>query len=84
MENGLMIPLSVSSVILAFFGVIYLCLLLNLGVYSWLIIASFLSPLIGKLAKENKLRWKRHIESFEPATHDWDKSLEEYIQSRKA
>jgi hypothetical protein len=79
MENGLMVPLAVAIAILGLFATVSVGLLLNLGVFIWAAIAVYLSPIYAKLNKENKIRWKRYIESFDPATHDWEKSLKEYI-----
>jgi hypothetical protein len=47
-------------------------------------IGAYLSPFIRILTKENKIRWKRYIESFEPAKHDCRESLNEYIEGLKA
>lgn len=79
MENGLMTPLIVALACLGCYFTIYLSIFLNLGIFTWLAIVLYLSPYGVKLAIENKLRWKRHIESYEPANLDWEKSLREYI-----
>jgi len=84
MENGLMTPLCVALAIFGSYCVIFLSIVLNLGVFSWLAISLYLSPYVVKLAIENNLRWKRHIESYEPSNHDWRESLNEYIEGLKA
>jgi hypothetical protein len=83
MDNGLFVPLSVYLAVLGAFLVVYISMVLNLGVFSWVALSGYLSPYVLKLSKENTLRWKRYIESYEPYAKEWDESLREYIQTIK-
>ena len=88
LESGFLIPLFCILAVMVFYPplIIYLCIIANAGVFTWLILGAMLSPIVALwyyVVRKRMLSYMKVLLESKPYAWDVEKTLAEYEELLK-